>query len=277
MKRKICCPDFAFPLLEHDNVLKLISLLGMNGVDIGLFEGRSHLRPSDQYKDLQYHASELRKRVEDNGLIISDIFVQGDTDFYRFASNHYDDTERMQSRTLFLKTLEYARECGAQHVTALPGVHFGNESFEKSYDRCVREQQWRVERAKEYNLSYGCEAHIGSICSEIDIAKRLCEDSDMGLTLDYSHFVREHHNDEEGDCLIPYATHFHLRGACDGILQTSMKDNQIDFERILKKLDNTGYAGWFCTEYCWTPEWEECYKNDNISDIILAKTLLMQD
>ena len=43
MNRKICCPDFAFPLMEHDKVLKLIALLGMKGIDIGLFENRSHI------------------------------------------------------------------------------------------------------------------------------------------------------------------------------------------------------------------------------------------
>ena len=277
MNRKICCPDFAFPLMEHDKVLKLIALLGMKGIDIGLFENRSHIQPSDQYRNLKYHASELRKKTEDNGLSISDVFVQGDKDFHRFAANHYDDKEREQSRELFLRTLEYAGECGAQHVTALPGVHFVQESFAQSYDRCVEEQKWRVEKAAEYNISYGCEAHIGSICADIKIAKQLCEDSGMRLTLDYSHFVREHLMDEFADCLIPYATHFHIRGASDGVLQAAMKDNQIDFKRILSKLDDANYTGWFCAESCWTPEWEDCYKNDNISDIILVRNFLMQN
>lgn len=56
-----------------------------------------------------------------------------------------------------------------------------------------------------------------------------------------------------------------------------MKDNQIDFKRILSKLDDANYTGWFCAEYCWTPEWEDCYKNDNISDIILVRNFLMQN
>src|SRR5580692_190961 len=46
MSLKLACADFAFPLLPHDNSLDLIAMLGFEGVDMGLFEGRSHLWPS---------------------------------------------------------------------------------------------------------------------------------------------------------------------------------------------------------------------------------------
>ncbi len=43
MKPKLACADFTFPLLPHANALDLIAMLGIKGVDIGLFEDRSHL------------------------------------------------------------------------------------------------------------------------------------------------------------------------------------------------------------------------------------------
>ena len=46
MKLRLACADFTFPILPHDQVLQLIAMLGIKGVDIGLFEDRSHLRPS---------------------------------------------------------------------------------------------------------------------------------------------------------------------------------------------------------------------------------------
>ncbi len=46
MKLKFSCADSAFPRMEHDKVLSLILMLEIEGVDIGLFEGRSHLQPS---------------------------------------------------------------------------------------------------------------------------------------------------------------------------------------------------------------------------------------
>ena len=43
MKPKLACADFTFPLLPHAKALDLIAMLGIKGVDIGLFEDRSHL------------------------------------------------------------------------------------------------------------------------------------------------------------------------------------------------------------------------------------------
>ena len=49
MPYRLACADFTFPLLPHARVLKLIAMLEFEGVDIGLFEGRSHLRPSQEF------------------------------------------------------------------------------------------------------------------------------------------------------------------------------------------------------------------------------------
>src|SRR6266498_4543249 len=43
MHAKFACADFTFPLLPHHEVLQLIAMLEFTGVDIGLFENRSHL------------------------------------------------------------------------------------------------------------------------------------------------------------------------------------------------------------------------------------------
>ena len=48
-KLKLACADFTFPLLPHDAVLDLIAALDMDGIDVGLFEGRSHLWPSKEF------------------------------------------------------------------------------------------------------------------------------------------------------------------------------------------------------------------------------------
>ena len=50
MKLNLSCTDFSFPLLPHDAALKVIALLGCRGADIGLFAGRSHLRPENELR-----------------------------------------------------------------------------------------------------------------------------------------------------------------------------------------------------------------------------------
>ena len=59
MKFKLSCADFTFPLLPHDDALDLIAKLGVEGVDIGLFEGRSHIQPSGVIKEHRWKRAGL--------------------------------------------------------------------------------------------------------------------------------------------------------------------------------------------------------------------------
>ena len=68
MTPKLACADFTFPLLPHDKALDLIAMLGFDGADIGLFEGRSHLWPSRVFEDLRTSAKELSAKLSDRGL-----------------------------------------------------------------------------------------------------------------------------------------------------------------------------------------------------------------
>jgi hypothetical protein len=58
----LACADFALPLLCHDHVLDVISMLEFDGIDIGLFEGRSHLWPSREFRDVLKNALVLGRK-----------------------------------------------------------------------------------------------------------------------------------------------------------------------------------------------------------------------
>src|SRR5579862_285440 len=147
MKLKLACADFTFPLLPHNHVLQLIAMLGIEGVDIGLFEERSHLWPSREFADLGRSAGDLRRKLGDLGLQPADVFLQMDPDFTPFAINHPDADRRDKARDWFLRTLEYADACSCRHVTTLPGVRFDDEPAEASLARSEEELAWRVEQA----------------------------------------------------------------------------------------------------------------------------------
>ena len=55
-KLKFACADFTFPLLPHDKVLTLIAMLDCEGVDIGLFSGRSHLTAESEFENINIRA-----------------------------------------------------------------------------------------------------------------------------------------------------------------------------------------------------------------------------
>jgi sugar phosphate isomerase/epimerase len=274
MNYKLACADFTFPLLAHDRVLDLLKLLDFDGVDIGLFEGRSHLWPSKVFEKLKVSAGELKKKLSDRGLLPADIFLQTAPEFVSLAPNHPDPERRKTARELFVRTLEFANVCGSRHVSALPGVLFEEESAADSWGRCCDELAWRVEQAKQQSLIFGVEAHVGSIAPEPTAALKLVHDvPGLTLTLDYTHFTRDGLADEQVAPLVAHASHFHVRGARQGRLQAAFKDNVIDYQGVVREMQKTGYSGWLGVEYVWI-DWEHCNEVDNLSETILFRDFL---
>lgn len=271
MQSRLACADFTFPLLAHTQVFQLIGMLGFEGVDIGLFEGRSHLWPSQAFGDPASNGHHLHHQLETNGLVAADIFLQLDPDFTPYAINQPDPTRRNHAREAFLRMLDYAKHAGARHVTTLPGVVFTEESEVDSWHRAVAELQWRVEQAKAHGLVFGVEPHVGSITSSPEAALALIGAvPGLTLTLDYTHFTRLGLADTAIEPLVAHASHFHVRGACKGRLQAPFKDNTIDYDRVLTQMSATGYAGWLGIEYVWI-DWERCNECDNLSETILFR------
>jgi sugar phosphate isomerase/epimerase len=255
MKPLLAAADFTFPLLPHDQALDLIAMLGFEGVDIGLFEGRSHLQPTTQFRNLRKNARALGRKLAERGLRPADIFLQ-------------------MAPELFLQTLEYTRECGGEHVSALPGVFFPQEPRAASFGRCCEELAWRCEQAHSEGITFAVEAHIGSLVPAPKDALRLLQATPgLTLTLDYTHFVRRGIGEAEIEPLIAYASHFHARGARKGRLQASFKQNTIDYARILSVMKNVGYRDYIGIEYVWT-DWEHCNEVDNLSEVILLRDFI---
>ncbi len=270
----LACADFTFPLLEHDRVLELIALLEFDGVDIGLFEGRSHLWPSRVFADLAGSGRALKAKLADRGLALADVFLQTATDFASLAPNQPDARRRRKARDLFSRTLEFAAAAGSRHVSALPGVRFESESAADSWGRACDELAWRVERAQSAGLVFSVEAHVGSLVPRPRPALRLVEAvPGLTLTLDYTHFTRCGLADAVVEPLLPHASHFHVRGARKGRLQAPFAANTIDYARVVELLRACGYRGYLGVEYVWI-DWEHCNEVDNLSETILWRDFL---
>ena len=92
----------------------------------------------------------------------------------------------------------------------------------------------------------------------------------LTLTLDYTHFTRIGMADKEVEPLVQYASHFHVRGGRKGRLQESFARNTVDYKRVFKVMQKTGYKGWIGIEYVWI-DWENCNECDNLSETILYR------
>ncbi len=274
MTLKLACADFTFPLLSHDEALDLIALLGFEGVDIGLFEGRSHLWPSRELANVAASARSLARKTAVRGLRVADLFLQMHDDFSLYAVNHPQPDRRRKARHWFAKSLDYAAACGSSHVTTLPGVEFAQESKASSWARCCDELAWRVERAAESGLCLGVEPHVGSIIPRPEKAAALVREvPGLTLTLDYTHFTRAGIPDSRVEPLVAHASHFHVRGARKGRLQSSFKHNTIDYQRVLRAMKRANYIGYLGVEYVWN-DWEHCNESDNLSETIQFRDFL---
>ena len=246
MTFKLACADFAFPLLAHEQSLKLIAMLGFEGVDIGLFEGRSHLWPSREFENVARAAATLKARTAALGLRVADVFLQTAPDFRPYAINQPDAWRRALAREWFSRTLEYAAGCDCRHVTILPGVHFEEESRESSFQRAVDELTWRVAEARRAGITLGTEAHVGSLVDDPpSAAKLVAAVSGLTLTLDYTHFTRAGMADHAVEPLIAHASHFHVRGARIGRLQAPSRTTSSTIVESLSECDTSATAaGW---------------------------------
>jgi len=275
MKLRLACADFTFPLLPQKQAFKLIALLGFQGVDIGLFEGRSQLQPGHVIPHLAASAKALMTQLADNGLELADIFFQAPT-FQTMAVNHPDPQEQIKGRDLFLHMLEFTQLCKARHMTGLPGATWDDEPYDTSLRRCAEELAWRVEQAKQVGVVYSIEPHLGSVVPTPAQTLQLLQLApELTLTLDYTHFTYQGIADDEVEPLVKHASHFHARGARQARLQAPIDKNVIDYPRIIRAMKATDYPGYVGVEYVWQ-DWEHCNEVDNVSETILMRDLIIK-
>jgi sugar phosphate isomerase/epimerase len=277
---KLATGDFSWPLLPHEKALDLAALLDFEGVDVCLAGNRSQVKPEDVRGDVRYWAGVLGERLRSRGLELADFFFLPWTDFETLAPNHPDAAERQRSRAYFEQMLELASLLGASGMTILPGTRFGDEQHDASIRRSADELAARLELARAKGLRLSVEGHVGSnVDTPEKVARLLDLAPGLELTLDYGHFVYQGIDQAEVEPLLPHARHFHCRGAAPGKLQAVYEENVIDFPRIIRKLLEGGYDGWWGIEYVWV-DWEGCNRTENTCETIrfrdLARSVLAE-
>lgn len=271
---RLATADYSFPLLEWPKAIRLASDLAFEGIDISVFQGRSHLHAEDVLRSPSIWGETVRKTLADNGLAIADVFGIPGTHFEELAPNHPDATQRRLSREYFKRLLDFALACGTVHLTSLPGIRFQSESEAESLRRCAEELEWRRSVAHEAGVCLAVEAHTGSLISHPATARILLDlVPALTLTLDPGHFVHQGFAHAQIAPLLERTSHFHARCGRPGRLQAPLKENTIDFAAYVAALKTRGYTGWLAVEYVWI-DWEHCNEVDVLSETILLRDLL---
>ena len=259
MRLKLARADFTYSILLHQQALQVIAMLGLKDVDVELFEDRSHLQPSSEFKNVRGSARKLRKKLEDNGLVAADLFLQLALDYQSRSINNSSTAIRNRAREAFRQVLDYAAECKGRHVTILPGAFFNGVGAREATALSADEIAWRVERARAYKITLAFEPHKSSLANTPTRAKKLVEAvRGLTLTLDYCYFVPRGFAAAEVHPLIQHTSHFHARGTSCKSGSTSLADNTLDWKKIFKTMDQTNYKDWIKLEF----------GSDNITDTV---------
>jgi len=265
---KLSCADFTWPLLAHERVLQLIRLLDIEGVDLGIFGNRSHIRPEMIRQDVPMWSGIVKERLARSGLELADVFVQPWSDFQTMAPNNPDPKQREEGEALFRDMLEFAARLEAPGMTVLPGTRFGDEPWEASIRRSAETLKRRVDAAAQRGIALSVEGHIGSNVDRPEKLARLLElTPGLTITMDYCHFTYAGIPDEEIEPLLPHARHIQCRGAAPGQLQAPFSENTIDYGRVIRRLLELGYQGYFGIEYVYI-NWQGCNRAENVSETI---------
>jgi sugar phosphate isomerase/epimerase len=271
---RFSCADFTFPVLERSASLRLIKLLGFDYVDIGLFTRSTHFSPIDLQAAPHSYTAQVLQELDDAELRVSDVFVQLGADPSERAANDPSSSIRIKNREVFSHALEFSVAAHCNHLTGLPGVFHSAIHREADLELAAEEAEWRMTACNNAGVQYAIEAHVGSICGEVESARAfLRRVQGLTLTLDYGHFVMAGESSARVHDLLPFASHIHVRGGAPERLQTSVDDNTIDFAGMLTGLTQLGFDGFLALEYVWI-DWKGCNRTDNVSETILLRRAL---
>lgn len=274
---RLSCADSAFPRLSHEGSLAVVRDLGFEAVDVCSFSGYNHTPPEVVLGDPVAAADTVRRRLEAAGLRVADVFPIVGHSFAAFAPNHPDDSVRAESLAQFGAFVTFAHALESPGLTILPGVLFNGIDHRRSLEAAADGLQRRAQIAGDAGLHLSFEPHFGSVAATPDRARELLGLApDVGLTLDYSHFVYQGVSEHDVDPLLERTLHLHVRQAGPGDMQTRAREGAIDFIRVRDRLLALGYEGYFALEYQWEEGWLDFTRVDCITETAELRDLLLE-
>ena len=175
-------------------------------------------------EDVPKWAGILGERTGRAGLEVADLFVQAWTDVETMAVNNPDAKQRADGDAFFLDMLELARRLNSPGITTLPGVRFGDESWDASIRRSAEGLKWRVDQAAKHDILVSIEPHLGSNVDTPDKVAQLVELAPgLKLSLDYPQFTFAGFSDSEIEPLLVHNRQLHCRGGAVGMMQASFR------------------------------------------------------
>lgn len=276
MKIGLSCSDYTWPRLGHETVMSVISDLGFQAVDIGIFNTQTHVTVPAVLDDPQLAAERTIGAAREAGLAVADVFLTSDTTLERLSptSLYKGDWEHLQR--IFSAVIEFTKIVGSSGITLLPGVVEQGTSYETALQISAERLSVLANMAAKENLATSVEPHVGSIIEDPQSTLKLLElCPELTITLDPSHFGFLNCSVDAILPLIGRTRHVQVRPAGSGVMQTRLIDNQLDLDLLVAALCKSNYVGWIASEFVWMEKWG-CDRVDNTTESFFLRGYLQQ-
>jgi sugar phosphate isomerase/epimerase len=183
-----------------------------------------------------------------------------------------DDVDDL--RSIFRSTVAFAAELDAPGITLLPGVVAEGQPVSEAISLAAEGLVPLVDMGAERGLEVSIEPHVGSCVETPEATAELLDQCPgLGITLDPSHFIYGGCTTERMTSLAARTRHLQIRPASPGVMQSKVRDNQIDLALLVAALRGVEYDGWIASEYVWMEKWE-CDRVDNTGESALLRDVL---
>ncbi len=257
---------FSTPHLELEEAVRVWRALGISVMDLG--NGRD-LDPEAVAADPHRAAERVQAVGARHGMRFVDAFPQA-TD--KHITNTPDEQEYAHQREVYAGWIDFAAAAGLDGITLSPGKYWPGLDAETAYLRGREQLRPLAERAAARGVRLRIEPHVESVTWSPELALRMADDvPGLTFTIDHSHFVFHGMTYEHIAAMHPRGTHWHARQAALGQLQARFEDGEIDFARIVRGLQASGYQGVIALEVVHVP-WLNLDRHD-----VLGETVRLRD
>ncbi len=262
---KLCLSSWSFPHLTLEESAGLAGVLGISGIDVGLFYA-SALDKARVLSDPQGYGEQVRASLPVAVSHYYHLFGDGLTGRNLALPSDPDTLKDAKA------ALAFAKAAGAPTIFVLPGMINPGQGRAAAFEQSVENLRPLVAAGQDAGIGLTIEPHVHGLLESVDMTHEIVNRvPGLKITLDPAHYVAMGFRQEEIETLCPHAAHVHLRQAKPGALQTKLEDGTINFPGLFGALRDTGYDGWMSIEYV-----HQAYMN-TLFDDVLSETVKMRD
>jgi sugar phosphate isomerase/epimerase len=246
--RRIAFSTLCYSSRALEEALEAAARFGLPDVDLGMLEGWVHLNPSRVAADPEGCVSEVERLCQASGTRIVALNVA-----LGRAPSDAQGSEQRLAETAALGS--FAQRLGARVLTIQPGPLPEPERMAQTLQLAAENLRAMVDILKEWSVLLLIEPHAGGLCQEPEHAISLVNEvPGLGITYDPSHFACCDIPFDRTESLFPEVGHIHLRDAASGTLQVPWQEGTVDFEWVIRRLEEIAYDGIISIEYVGTED-----------------------